>query len=91
MTSKTSLANNLPLVQPFKSVWQEEWTAIWGWLCTSAGAIGLILTNADVKAALPILNLPPYLTVGLAVFGAITLVSMEHRASEAGVDASKGG
>jgi hypothetical protein len=79
MKSKISSANNLPLLQPLKSVWQQEWTAIWGWLCTSFGVVGLILTNTDVKAALPLLNLPPYITVGLAVFGAITLVSMEHK------------
>lgn len=70
----------------FTDAWRERWTKGWGYVTVGAGTafsaiqgLALIVNNSDVKTAITGLGLNPKLTLGIAIFGAITLLSMEHK------------
>lgn len=69
-----------------KSIWTEQWTGFLGWTKIAVGtvgagltSVGTVLNDGSVKSAIDSLNLDPKIMLGLAVLGALTLLSIEHK------------
>lgn len=65
-----------------KNVWNESWARAWGYtklLVALGGAclhyLGGIVNDGNVKAAVDALHLDPKILLGLAVLGAVTILS----------------
>jgi len=73
------------MLQSLSNAWHKSWAKHWGVAKLATGGlalgthyIGQVVNNSDVKAAIDALHIDPKLMLGLAVLGAVTIVSAEH-------------
>lgn len=72
--------------QWLKEIWTKSWTRAFGIAKITAGCtiaigtyIGNIVNDPGVRDAFHQLNVPTWVGLGIAVLGAMTLLSMAHR------------
>lgn len=68
-----------------KDFWVKSWTRLWGSLKLLAGSLfavgmylGNIVNDPSVRSAIAALDAPVWIGLGVAVLGAVTLLSMSH-------------
>lgn len=76
-------------MQPLRQLWRDSWTKVWGWSKVIVGAgtafvpvVANVTQDGNVRQQIEKLDLP-YIGLALALIGAITLVSMSHKESNA--------
>ena len=64
----------------FRKFWEEKWTHWWAAIQIAfAAGVQPVLNDPGVKDYIHQLNLPIWVGLALAVMGAVTFLSMEHK------------
>jgi hypothetical protein len=65
-----------------KSFWDKSWTKLWGWvqmvpagILTFISTVNSYITDPSVKSYLDMVDVPKWLTLGIALFGLITYLA----------------